>query len=747
MHTVGHSFSRVVSCVSQAKGTKPTGGALYIEATNAVLLSSALFESNAVLVNSPATPELPSTCAHIALLQVSGLRGYGGAVHVMSGSAKFIACTLRGNMVKLLRTGWHASGGAAAVGEGGALELFDTQLLQNDAGGKGFYETLGLYKATSDAYRRIRAAHIDCAGKIALVNSKISPASGLSASSGEPDLDHRAKALITGNAAAAITFRDCSFESAVADTVLLRLIGSDSHSVIRGCTAVNVTVDVPGDDAELSTEMQSARFAVVNSTFEPPLPGLPMAVRPPHCSAMVAGERVCDPRATCRTKESGGVRCSCVDTLGLQDFPAVFPDGRRCEQATRVNLHVQSQKIILRAQKPGNYSEKLAVTANAEGETAFTALYSMGITHKLASDGNRTEVTWPSIHDQLLALHGFALLWDTPPSNDAEVRLNGDTSQFTAQNEYRFQLRLDCSGPDGKGRHCIADGDTVETVMHIGSPSDSSRMRSKVRFITEVEALVSCELSKAWVERDVLNMPPRSSFRVRLTAVDVDGLDVTFSRAEIAFLWGPVVPSPVSSGRDRGRDNRSLAALPVQWSRGSNEYTALVSEVLTEADGEYLLLVRVANGWSSANSSVQSCVLLERVINVIPDRSQVILAGCLASVLLLATAALAHLLYKNRGKALKLLLSFLSFEGLLVVETLLEVWGASSLWIVGHSVSCIAEGCVMRVCCLCPSLQIWRATDFSSPSSSRTGKRNGFGDSSFPTSSSSPLVALSLAFR
>ena len=55
------------SCVSQATGTKPTGGALHVEATSAVLLSSALFESNAVLVNSPATPELPSACAHIAL--------------------------------------------------------------------------------------------------------------------------------------------------------------------------------------------------------------------------------------------------------------------------------------------------------------------------------------------------------------------------------------------------------------------------------------------------------------------------------------------------------------------------------------------------------------------------------------------------------------------------------------------------------------------------------------------------------
>ena len=63
------------------------------------------------------------------------------------------------------------------------------------------------------------------------------------------------------------------------------------------------------------------------------------------------------------------------------------------------------------------------------------------------------------------------------------------------------------------------------------------------------------------------------------------------------------------------------------------------------------------------------------VIAVVPDRSQLILAGCLASVLLLAAGALGYLLYKNRGKASELLISFLSFEGMLLVETLLEVWG------------------------------------------------------------------------
>jgi hypothetical protein len=120
-------------------------------------------------------------------------------------------------------------------------------------------------------------------------------------------------------------------------------------------------------------------------------------------------------------------------------------------------------------------------------------------------------------------------------------------------------------------------------------------------------------------------------------------------------------------------------SLPVQWNRGSNLYTALVSEALTAADGEHELVVRVAHGWSQVSSCVQSCAVLHRIITVTPDRSQVILAGCLALVLLLAAGVAGHLLYKNRDRALKLLISFLSFEGFLLIEVLLEVWGASAL--------------------------------------------------------------------
>jgi hypothetical protein len=192
--------------------------------------------------------------------------------------------------------------------------------------------------------------------------------------------------------------------------------------------------------------------------------------------------------------------------------------------------------------------------------------------------------------------------------------------------------------------------------MQIGTPSDSSSMRSEVRFVTEVEALVSCENSQAWVEHDVHDLPARTPFRVRIIAFDVDGMPVSFTRAEIAFLF----------------DNKSLS---VQWSRGSNEYLAIASEDLTKDTGEHTLVVRVTHGWSQADSRTRDCVLLHRVITVIPDRSQVILAGCLASVLLLATGGVGYVLLRNKERALSLFLSFLSFEGLMLIEVLLELWG------------------------------------------------------------------------
>ena len=582
---------------------------------------------------------------------------------MVSGRATLIECTLRGNMAMVTRTGNHASGGGAGIGDSGTLELFGARMNSNDAGGKGIYEiTPVLGELLSRRNRMERAAHIDCAGNVTLVDSGISsPAtSSVAMSSTEPgvgQLEYAASAWITARGSGVIMIRDCKLESAVADvarpTILLRLVGSLSQSVMRGCTAVNMAVDIP--------EVAQKRFAAINSTFEPPLlTKMPAAVEPPHCSVIVAGERVCDPRARCQTRTSGGIWCSCIGD-GLRHKPGVVPDGQQCQQEARVDLHMQSEKLRLKVRKPGSLSELLAVIVYATGEMKFSAQYSLGITHVSGSGNNRMmlgNASWQSLNDTLLSLHGFALRWDKPPSEDADVDLDREAGSFAVSKIYRYQLRLDC----GKTRPCLADGDSVETLMQIGTDSDSSSMRSKVLLITDVEALVSCDQSQAWVERDIYDLPPQTPFRVHVTAVDVDGLAVNFTRADIAFLLGK-------------RNSSETVTLPVQWNSGSNEYVAVASGDLTNDDGEHELIVRVRQGWSEADARVKDCILLRRVITVVPDRSQAILAGCLASALLLAGGAVGYLLHKNRERALRLFLSFLSFEGLLLVEVLLELWG------------------------------------------------------------------------
>jgi hypothetical protein len=176
--------------------------------------------------------------------QVSANRGYGGALHVMSGKATLIGCTFRGNVAKLVSSsaGLDASGGAVAVGAGGSLELVGAEMYSNEAGGKGLYETVGSYKPTSDANMNARALHIDCAGTAIVAGSRISslPAeAGLTQLDAEP-LAYSASAFITVSKAGAIIVRDCTLQSIAAGAVLLRLVGSRSQSVIRGCTTVQL---------------------------------------------------------------------------------------------------------------------------------------------------------------------------------------------------------------------------------------------------------------------------------------------------------------------------------------------------------------------------------------------------------------------------------------------------------------------------------------------------------------------------
>jgi hypothetical protein len=83
---------------------------------------------------------------------------------------------------------------------------------------------------------------------------------------------------------------------------------------------------------------------------------------------------------------------------------------------------------------------------------------------------------------------------------------------------------------------------------------------------------------------------------VQLFALDVDGLPVNFTRAEIRLVF----------------DGRRI---PVQWSRGSNEYIADVPADFSALPGRYDLVVSASNAWGGIGPAT-SCELLRQAITV-----------------------------------------------------------------------------------------------------------------------------------
>jgi hypothetical protein len=152
--------------------------------------------------------------------------------------------------------------------------------------------------------------------------------------------------------------------------------------------------------------------------------------------------------------------------------------------------------------------------------------------------------------------------------------------------------------------------------------------------------------------------------RVILEAYDVDNLPVSFNRAPVEFRFGPQL---------------ALDVMPQQWNTGSNEYVAEVSADKTKKSGQYELTVIALNGSSNHGQSMGECTLLHRSITVSPNKARLILAGCLAGAVLLTLGMLAYLLYRKQDALKQALLSFLSFEGLLVLELCFEVWVRASL--------------------------------------------------------------------
>jgi hypothetical protein len=531
----------------------------------------------------------------------------------------------------------------------------------NRMGGLGYLQSRIEYSGTGGAH-----VHAD-GGNVVLDGCSVTDNGGE-----DSELPLESPARLFLSATQSLILINSSFSSTMPGRGLLSLSDAALQLVIRGCAVSSLPIDRGKD-------MPNITIGIVNSTFAPALaPSIPTVQPNPNCGAEIAGKPLCDLRATCESLATGGVQCACTGQ-GLRDKPGTFPDGQLCEQEPSITMLLQSPAVAITVPKPSNRTAPVQVVVRARGESRMAAVYSasMVIRSAMTGDGAQRNSSriWSRLDEPQLSLDGHHIVWSTvPPANDSEIELNSGTKQYVATKEYAFQLGLDCRGEAA----CVADGDTVETVVEVYSQL-AGGVRSAVRITTLVQSLISCDHnnSKAWIEYGLESVSTSTAMRVFLEAYDVDNLPISFNRAPVEFRFGPQLKS-LPQRWIYVAEVPQLKSLPQRWNRGSNLYVAEVSADATENSGQYELEVIALNGSSNHGQSIGPCILLHRSITVSPNKARLILAGCLAGAVLLTLGMLAFLLYRNQDALKRALLSFLSFEGLLVLELCFEVWVRAS---------------------------------------------------------------------
>ena len=158
-----------------------------------------------------------------------------------------------------------------------------------------------------------------------------------------------------------------------------------------------------------------------------------------------------------------------------------------------------------------------------------------------------------------------------------------------------------------------------------------------------MQSLVSCVHTRAGVhiEPNAESVPIASLIRVHLFAKDVDDLPISFTRAEVSLGFGD-------------------QTIPMQWSRGSNQYVADVPAELIAQPGRYDLVVRANNAWDETGPA-PSCELLRSTIIVREELSTAwILVGAAAAAVVVIGGLV--ILVRKRGAHLQAIMVMLFTE-------------------------------------------------------------------------------------
>ena len=463
----------------------------------------------------------------------------------------------------------------------------------------------------------------------------------------EAGLPNRAPWWLVATDSAAFIITDSSFQGRSSAEGIINL-QAEAEAILRGCNVTNLA---------FSDSISPFHLGIVNTSIAPAMSESFPHIRPPHCDRKVAAVPLCDPRAECTAGATGGVECHCrASGNGLRNKPGARDDGSQCEQDASLRAVLESESVSIAVAKPGSLTNRtLNLFIQARGETALTVVFNVTMTRIEASSGALTAANGTIRVDQpSMSAFGHHIDWtQLPPAATWHPDLDGSKFQFADTARHEFTVRLSC---DRGEQGCATDGDIITTVLRLVSCQDEC-LQSQVKVDTTVEAMISCENSIAWVEGGVQSVLTGTPMRVHLRAFDVDNLPIPYTRAPLEFKF-----------------HKEL--LPVQWDRGSNSYIADISADLTQFSGEYALVVRVAAdpGWRQGRQNAMPCELMRMTVKVESDSKQIIVAACLASVLVLSLGLLGYLMYRSRERSKALLLSFLNFEGFLIAELCLEAW-------------------------------------------------------------------------
>jgi hypothetical protein len=593
-------------------GKNTNGGAVWISSATEARISGATFEGNMVRVRDE--------------------YGYGGALHCEGSKVHLVSCGFDSNIALADATANGANAGGISVWQDAELTVLDTSFSANQAGG-GFL---------AEKMRAIHAAHILSAGKIVVRTCIFMSTAPIS-----PPLS--APWWIVGTGGSRIALVNSTFRGATAGQAEGMLTFVDvATALLRGCAGSNVLID---------PTVAGGKLGIVDSTFEPALSASLKSIAPPTCGVEVAGQRLCDPRAACTLRSSGGVQCECKGG-GIEPPAAVRDDGSRCTTTRSLKMDVVNSDVRLFLRKSGR-SDPLKLRNVATGDEGLNATYFRSTVLR-RNNGSAVAQRDDGLHARVF---GLAFEWnDALPAPSVEpITLDSAKQQFSATIEHEFTLSLQCgrnatTDPASDHTTCPQDGDTIETTIDFiphegGAPSTSSsaNVTARVRITTEVQAAVSCERTKPHVrvvaDAALDSILPAAPLSVHLLAMDMDNLPVSFSPAELVLTWDG-------------------DAVSLEWLRGGRgEYTWQIPPDRDAGEHEIVLRLKDSN-----------CTLLCLTVTVASDRTQMIVVGSIAGAAILAIAGIGFLAWKNRDRAKEMIFSLLSYEGVLTGELCFETW-------------------------------------------------------------------------